>query len=75
MLLQSIAADRPLEAEAYDIAMRDLIAAHPDAATAQYVADVVMDSILALAKAGQTDVASLARYATSRGLAAYRVKC
>lgn len=74
MTLQSVTTtDRPLEAEAFELAMREVAAAHPEAATTQYVADVAMDSVLALAKAGQSDVSSLARYATSRALA-YRVK-
>ena len=63
--------DRPLQAEAYELAMIDLARAAPHSVLVPEVMDAVMTAVMDQTAAGQTDAVALARYATSRGQAVY----
>lgn len=60
---------RPIQAEAYEIALTELKQLRPDALNDENVIDVVMAAVLDLANAGQTNPEALARYAVGRALA------
>lgn len=63
---------RPVQAEAFDLAMAELKAVHPDTIESEKVLDAVMAAVMDLANAGQTNAEALARYAVSCGLSAYQ---
>lgn len=68
MSINSKNVGRPLQAEAYELALGELKKACPNAVKRPQVVDAVMNAVLDLAAGGQRDIAELARYAarTSR---------
>lgn len=63
---------RPVQAEAYNLAMAEIRREHSELVVDERIVDVVMDAVIDLANAGQTDAQALSRYAVSRALAAHR---
>lgn len=53
--------DRPFQAEAFELAMRELGLNNPEAVKQDFVVDVLMDAVLS-------------RYAASRGAAAWQIR-
>lgn len=66
------AISRPIQAEAYNLAVDELSNACPDAVKQPRVLEAVLSAVLDLAAAGQTDAEALARYAVSCGQQVYQ---
>ena len=66
--------DLPFQAEAFELAMRELGLNNPEAVKQDFVVDVLMDAVLSLSRSGQTNIEMLSRYAASRGAAAWQIR-